>query len=75
MNLKLKNALEKNKLETREPYWMVARRAGISESLLSCLIQERRKPNPVYQEALAKALGCKVEDLFDVDNSAVAISK
>jgi hypothetical protein len=35
------------------------------ESLISRVVQERRKLKPERQDAWAKILGCKTKDIFD----------
>ena len=60
MNLKLKLKI----LEKYPRQGDLARETGISEPLISRIVHERRDPFPGEAQAIAKALGCKEEEIF-----------
>lgn len=63
MNIALLTAIRAQGLRQ----WQVAVRAGVSETVLSKLINDRVSPNSKLAPAkkrIAHALGCRVEELF-----------
>jgi len=60
MNLKLKFAiLEKFPIQAD-----FAKRIGISETVLSRIIKERREATPTLKKRIAKVLGAKIGEIF-----------
>jgi DNA-binding transcriptional regulator YdaS (Cro superfamily) len=60
MNLKLKFAI----LEKFPVQADFAKRIGVSETVLSRIIKERRDAPPELREIIANALGAKVGEIF-----------
>jgi transcriptional regulator with XRE-family HTH domain len=58
------NPLKLARLEKGLSQWQVSIATGISQSTISLYEQEYRKPKPEHKEALAKAYGKQVEDLW-----------
>lgn len=60
MNLALKMAI----VASGTPQHAIARKTGISETILSRIVQGRREPTQEQRRSLARALGRREEDLF-----------
>jgi transcriptional regulator with XRE-family HTH domain len=58
------NSLKLARLHTGKSQWDVAKETGISQTMLSLYEREYLEPKPEHKEALAKAYGKQVGELW-----------
>jgi transcriptional regulator with XRE-family HTH domain len=59
------NSLKLARLEVGKSQWDVAKETGISQTMLSLYEREYLEPKPEHKEALAKACGKEVGELWN----------
>jgi len=57
---KLKKAMRNRGIMQR----FIANKTGLHESIISLVINGKRKPNERYKRLITKAMGCDIKELF-----------